>query len=273
MKLRLPPGQLHGNNVRTHQFGSIRVTDTLHPSGLKTQKHSHELSLFCFVREGTFSEVYGRRQRECKPLNIIYRPSDELHADRFHNAGARCLTVEIKPDLLERVREYAMIPDDSKDFYAGKTAWLAAKLYSEFVLMDAAAPLAVEGLTLELMAEASRAQVKAMERKPPRWLEHARELLHAHFSDPLTVDGIAKTVGTHPVHLARTFRRTYCCTIGEYVRQLRIDFACSAIADSNDSLAEIAASSGFYDQSHFSRLFKQKTGITPSEYRTAFRSR
>ncbi len=273
MKLRIPPGQLHGNNVRTHQFGSIRVTDTLHPSGLKTQKHSHELSLFCFVREGTFSEVYGRRQRECKPLNIIYRPSDELHADQFHNKGARCLTVEIRPELLERVREYAIILDDSKDFYAGKTAWLAARLYGEFMLMDAAASLAIEGLTLELMAEASRIHIKTLERSSSRWLEHARELLHAHFTDSLTIDSIAKSIGTHPVHLARTFRRTYRCTIGEYVRQLRIDYACSAIANSNASLAEIAASSGFYDQSHFSRLFKQKIGITPSEYRTAFRSR
>lgn len=273
MKLRLPPGELHGKNVRTHQFGNIVVTYTLHPAGLKTQKHSHELSLFCFVREGTFSEVYGRRHRECGPLNTIYRPPDELHADRFHDAGAQCLTVEIRPELLERIREYAPILDDSRDFYAGKTAWLAAKLYGEFVLMDAAAPLSVEGLTLELMAEASRAHGKVLERKPPRWLEHARELLHARFSDPLTVDSIAKSIGTHPVHLARTFRRAHGCTIGEYVRQLRIEFACVAIVNSNASLAEIAVSSGFYDQSHFSRLFKQKMGITPSEYRLAFRPR
>lgn len=272
MKLRLPPGELHGKNVRTHQFGSIVVTYTLHPSGLKTQKHSHELSLFCFVREGAFSEVYGRRHRECGPLNTIYRPSDELHADRFHDAGAQCLTVEIRPELLERVREYAIL-DDSRDFYAGKTAWLAAKLYGEFVLMDAAAPLVVEGLTLELMAEASRVQAKTLERKSPRWLEQARELLHAHFSDPLTIDSIARSIGTHPVHLARTFRRVYCCTIGEYVRQLRIDFACSEIVSSNASLAEIAVSCGFYDQSHFSRLFKQRIGITPSEYRMVFRPR
>lgn len=273
MKLRLPPGQLHGKNVRTRQFGSISVTETLHPGGLKTQNHSHELSLFCFVKEGTFSENYGRRHRECRPLNIIYRPSDEVHADQFHSPGARCLTVEILPDLLARVREYAVILDDSRDFYAGKTAWLAARLYGEFRLADAAAPLAIEGLTLELMAEASRPQVNAPEHRPPRWLEQARDLLRAHFSDPLTIDEIAKAVGTHPVHLARTFRRTYHCTIGDYVRQLRLEFAGQLVATSQASLAEIAAAAGFYDQSHFSRLFKQQMGVTPSEYRAAFQTR
>jgi AraC family transcriptional regulator len=89
----------------------------------------------------------------------------------------------------------------------------------------------------------------------------------------LTLDGIAKSVGTHPVHLARAFRQHHYCTIGEYIRKLRVEFACCEITTTDSSLAEIAARTGFYDQSHFSRTFKRIIGVTPREYRAAFRSR
>ncbi|MBA4183537.1 MAG: helix-turn-helix transcriptional regulator, partial [Acidobacteria bacterium] len=77
----------------------------------------------------------------------------------------------------------------------------------------------------------------------------------------------------HPVHLARTFRRSYGYTIAEYVRRLRVDFACSALASSNESLAEIAVNAGFSDQSRFSKTFKRLTNLTPAEYRAAIHSR
>jgi AraC family transcriptional regulator len=80
---------------------------------------------------------------------------------------------------------------------------------------------------------------------------------------------IADLVGVHPVHLASTFRQHYRCTIGEYVRHLRIEFACRMISSSEASLADIALAAGFFDQSHFSKAFKQLTGMTPSQFRTS----
>jgi len=50
---------------------------------------------------------------------------------------------------------------------------------------------------------------------------------------------------------------------------VRIEFARRELAGSSASLSAIAAEAGFCDQSHFSRLFKQYTGVTPAEYRLA----
>jgi AraC family transcriptional regulator len=82
---------------------------------------------------------------------------------------------------------------------------------------------------------------------------------------------VAQRVGVHPVHLARTFRRFYQTTFAGYVRHVRIEFARRELAASSASLSAIAAAAGFCDQSHFSRLFKQYTGVTPAEYRLALR--
>ncbi len=46
-------------------------------------------------------------------------------------------------------------------------------------------------------------------------------------------------------HLARTFRRCHGCTVGDYVRRLRMEFACQRLADSEAFLAQIALEAGF----------------------------
>jgi AraC family transcriptional regulator len=140
-------------------------------------------------------------------------------------------------------------------------------MHSEALQTDEASSLAVEGLALEILAELSRQQTRPAEKMPPRWLEQARELLHAQFSETLTHDEVAKIVGMHPVHLATVFRRYFNCTIGEYVRRLRIEFASRQISTSQDSLCEIGLAAGFSDQSHFSKVFKKHTGMSPGRFR------
>ena len=143
------------------------------------------------------------------------------------------------------------------------------KLYREFLQVDDASRLAIEGLALEMLAAVSRHQDKSSDKRAPRWLERAIELLRERSPERLTIAEIATTVGVHPVHLAREFRRFKRCTIGEYVRELRIERACHQLRNSAEPLAAIAAGAGFSDQSHFCRTFKRVIGMTPAEYRSA----
>jgi len=149
---------------------------------------------------------------------------------------------------------------------------LASRIYKEFRLMDGASPLAIEGLMLELTAELSRSKLVA-ERQLPHWLEEAKDLVHAHFPENLSLAGVARAVNVHPVHLARAFRRHFHCTLGEYVRHLRIEFASRELSMSDTPLVEIALAAGFTHQSHFSRIFKRHTGMTPSAFRASLRRR
>ena len=80
---------------------------------------------------------------------------------------------------------------------------------------------------------------------------------------------LAKIAGVHPTHLARTFRRLHGCTVGDYVRWLRLEKAKGALSATEKSVALVAVESGFYDQAHFCRLFKAAYGMTPSEYRAS----
>jgi AraC family transcriptional regulator len=86
------------------------------------------------------------------------------------------------------------------------------------------------------------------------------------------LSGLAQSVGVHPVTLARAFRHAFGCTVGEYVRSLRIERAAHQLAQTELSLAEIALGAGFSDQSHFSNLFRHHTGLSPSKFRRLVRS-
>jgi AraC family transcriptional regulator len=131
----------------------------------------------------------------------------------------------------------------------------------------------MEGLTLEILAAVSRSSRSRLERNPPRWLVNARELLHDRFTERLVLDDIAAAVDIHPVHLCRAFRNQYGCAIGDYVRNLRVDFAARQLSTSQHSLVEIALAAGFSDQSHFTKAFRRCTGMTPGAFRLHLRSR
>jgi AraC family transcriptional regulator len=264
---------LFGDVLKTYVGSELRLTETLCAPSFRAPHHSHELFQFCLIIEGGFSEKCGQKTRECAPLTLITHPPDETHANRYYSSGAHCFVVEIEHRWLSRSREYSLALDRSAEFKYGSSVWLAKRLYDEFYRMDSASPLAIEGITLEMMAEVSRHHVKTSEGTSPRWLEQTRDLLHAHFSEELTLEGIAGAVGTHPVHLARVFRQYYGCTVGEYVRRLRVEFTCRELSLTNTPLIQIALAAGFYDQSHFSRTFKKIVGLTPTAYRSSFRPR
>ena len=152
-------------------------------------------------------------------------------------------------------------------------ASLVVRIYNEFHEIDAASRLAIEGLSLEVMAEALRQQSRSPERLAPKWLEQARALLHDQISERHSIRQIAGSVGVHPVHLVREFRKHYRLTVGEYLRRLRVEFACRKLTDTDTPLIDIALAAGFSQQSHFTKTFKKLTGVTPNQYRISSRLR
>jgi AraC family transcriptional regulator len=195
---------------------------------------------------------------------LAYHPAEEVHSEHIQGSAVHSFNVELNAAWAQRLHEGAPLLRNPTDAGGGLPAVLALRLYREFRLMDGVSPLAIEGLVLEIFAELVR--LAAPPRLPP-WLTRARELLHDRFQDNLGLAEIAATVGVHPVYLASTFRRHFRQTIGEYQRQLRVEFACNQLATGRAGLAEIALAAGFADQSHFARVFKRHLGMTPGTYR------
>ena len=273
MEMSDPQSILSSSVIRTRDVSGFRLSENLYSPKTKLPTHVHEQALLWIALKGHCNEVYAGKVREHETRTVEFLPSNEIHTLHFPIVEMRSFGIGIAPQWLERMREYSLSLDYSVHSKGGLLAGLFMKLYKEFRQMDEASPLAIEGLALEMLAEVSRRKVKVADRRPPRWLSQALDLLHEQFSEHLTIAYLATSVGVHPVHLAREFRKFYRCTIGEHIRQLRIEHACRELCVSDSSLAAIASAAGFSDQSHFSRTFKRLMQMTPAQYRSAFSRR
>jgi AraC family transcriptional regulator len=261
----------YGAILNTQKVAELTVTENAYAPQSKLPKHSHEQACFCLVLQGTYTEIYQQKTLTCEPFSLVYRPAGEVHSDYFSNARVRCFIIEFEHRWLDRVHTYAAGLDGPKTFQQNSLVWLAVKLRKEIRRMDAVTPLTIEGLMLEMMAEASRHHGKSSRPGVPPWLKQVREILLEHSTERLTLSSLAEVVGVHPVYLACAFRRHYRCTIGEYVRQLRVELACRELSVADTPLTQVALTAGFADQSQFSRTFKRVVGLTPTEYRKTLR--
>jgi AraC family transcriptional regulator len=272
VSVQLPPGNLYGENVRSHKVASFALSERFYPPRFETPRHSHKHALFCFVIQGNYTEIYGGRTRECKTSTLLFHPPEETHAEQFHDSGGHSFIIEIEPLWLERLREHRALREPSPGIKWGMTELVARRLYKEFVNLDEVSDLIIEGLMLELVGETVRGCSTVEPNHPPRWLIQARDLLHERFAETWNLGDMAQTVGVHPVHLAQTFHKFYACTIGDYVRRLRVERACHELLTSESPIVDIALATGFCDQSHFTRTFKKVVGMAPSQYRSAVRA-
>jgi AraC family transcriptional regulator len=273
MIAHLAPGSFYGQSHKRCDLGDLTFVESIYSPGFRIPEHSHAQAFFYLVLKGSCTETYENRTRSAGCSTLVFHPAGGSHADHWLGSGGRCFHIEIGQVTLRRASEHVPLLDHSVDFRSGDPIWLTTRLYREFQRGDDGLPLAMEGLVLELLAHTSGRRVGVREHRPPPWLVRARDLLHDRFAERLALDEIAGAVGVHPVHLCRVFRQQHGCTPGEYIRNLRVDFASRQLATSQESLAEIALAAGFADQSHFTKVFRRSTGMTPVEWRHHFRPR
>jgi AraC family transcriptional regulator len=272
MGLKLKAGQFYGDTAQALISNGFSFTEKRYSSKVKLPVHAHELAHFCFVLAGNYKEKIGFKDSQRAPSALVFYPPDVSHSEE-HLVEGRHFLVEIDARGLEKVRQYGGRLNEPVVLGDKLQSWLVVRMYKEFRERDKFSALALESLVTELLIEASRQEHPVREHKPPRWLKRVKEFLHENVVIPPNLNESAQAAGVHPTHLARVFRRFEGCTIGDYIRKIRIEQACQKILVSDDSLVEIALETGFADQTHFTRTFRRVAGITPTEFRNIFKRR
>ena len=267
MKSYLPEGCYFGCCHESRRAGALLLTESSYASGVEIPKHVHENAYFVFTLNGGQEETFGSRNRTYVPGTLAFHPAGEIHRQKLGSKGMRCLHVEFGSKWSARHEEVSRFLGEASHFLDGRLGGLAQRVYREFCDMDDVAPAAIEGLVLEILADGSRLRRQGATWERPRWLVQVRELIQARFSESLSLSDVAAAVGIHPVSLARAFRRHYRCSVGEFIRRVRVESACTAILTRELPLTEVGLAAGFADHSHFSRTFKRITGLTPGEFR------
>jgi transcriptional regulator GlxA family with amidase domain len=98
-------------------------------------------------------------------------------------------------------------------------------------------------------------------------VKRTQETLAANLEGDISLADLANDCGLSASHFSRAFRQSTGLSPHRWLMQRRVDLAKSLLPDRKLSLAEIALSCGFTDQSHFTRVFSAFVGISPGAWR------
>lgn len=104
-------------------------------------------------------------------------------------------------------------------------------------------------------------------------LRRALEYLSLNCQRPISQPEVARAAGMSPSRFRAFFKQTTGWGFGDYLRDLRLERAARLLRESAESVASVAQTTGFADQSHLQRLFKEKYSISPLAYRKKYLER
>lgn len=232
----------------------------------QTPPHEDELSCLTVTLRGAW-RIHNPREQECSDGVVHLVPAGVRHHSCFGEAGARMFALGIAEDCRGELQAAQVVLRSVRHFRDGRMEALARRALRELDSTDDLRELALAGLALEIVALAARPHGNVPAESRARWLRAVEERLRAEFSQPPSLSELARDAGVHPVHLARSFRAATGMPVGAFVRQLRLDWAEEQLVRTDRPLADLSAEAGFADQSHFTRLFRARTGQTPARFR------
>ena len=105
--------------------------------------------------------------------------------------------------------------------------------------------------------------------KTGKWdtLEQITGYLQEHYAEEISLETLAATFGYCPTYLSKMFRRYGRINYKDYLRSIRFEHALRELEEADlHHQAKIALKNGFPNSQAFSRLFREKYGILPTEY-------
>ena len=235
-------------------------------------RHLHGTYVIEVVVEGNVAlECSGKSYHAPKGSIILLHPG-EVHTGRSANGEAVAYrsfhpTTEWMEWISERLNYHREIVFKSVTLENPPVARLLKKAHKAF--QNNQDPLHGDGLmTLAISAllQSKSDALPITSLNAPRSIMRAKEYLEDEYSRSIQLSELANVSGLSPFYFLRAFTKATGLTPHEYLCNLRVEKARKLLSD-GISIAETAAETGFFDQSHLHRHFRRILGITPGKYR------
>ncbi|MFD0589696.1 helix-turn-helix domain-containing protein [Paenibacillus sp. GCM10027627] len=242
-------------------------------SDLAYQKHFHEEYSIGLIDEGETQAWCEGSVWNVESGRMISFPPHMLHACQpAEDAQWKYKMLFIKPLWLEqlelrhldKLRFPFLLEKDKNRWCSGLLNRVMEALASPSSPLETETALInlVQSLVSHAADDLNHESDGALEQK---YVVRAKEFIHAYYQDRITLDLLENETGISRFHLIRMFKKSTHLPPHAYQNLLRINHAKAALKN-RQPIADVAADTGFYDQSHFAKAFYKIVGATPQAY-------
>ncbi len=266
-------------------YGALRSSIALGTpelvENLQGSYQSAAMAIMERLTEGTGKLLEGIPAPSALPTQSIL---DRYSRDIQH--AVDILSVEAAISALEQLRRSAMEVRDVRSRELIYLVHTAADLFTAALALENRDDILRQfsettgrcSTVTELFVALDSLQRKLMDRvmeerqaEELRPIRLAKQYIHEHFSDPITLEEVAEAAGFSGSYFSTYFKKETGMGFNQYLTQVRIAEAKFLLRDTETPVSEVCRKVGYQDLKHFNRLFSKDAGLTPGEYRKLYK--
>jgi AraC-like DNA-binding protein len=255
------------------QLSSITVVDYRCSAGPADRPYveTHRDFSLSYVRKGSFGcRTRGRAFELVAGSLLVGYPGDEYMCTHDHAHGDECLSFHLAPALVDAIGgasetwRAGSLPPLPELMVLGELAQTAAEGGSDAGVEEVGLLLAQRFVDIVCGGRRGAPDGTARDRK--RAVEAAL-WIDAHAHEPLDLESMARPSGLSPFHFLRLFNRALGVSPHQYLVRARLRHAARRLAETEQSITDVAFDVGFGDLSNFVRTFHRAAGRSPRRFR------
>ena len=239
------------------------------------EKHWHRSIEIFAAFEGTLAFFINEEEYPLGSGEFILLNSNEIHSISSPEAN-RTIVLQIPMNVLRNVEtgEGLILFTHSPKRQDSKIMELIGSMYQELQERGSEYEWKVQSdffmLVYLLLTKYRKREILPEEIRHYRKLNRLSTItdyIRENYTKELSLEMVADRFGYSPSYLSRMFRKYAQTNYKTYLQNVRIEYGFQELANTDHTIGEIALNNGFPNQKAFTREFKKKYGILPSEYR------
>ncbi|SHJ31301.1 AraC family transcriptional regulator [Halodesulfovibrio aestuarii] len=246
-----------------------------HFSTFSFDRHFHLSYHISLVVDGVQRQSASGKTYLVGPGRLSVIPPDEMHdGSGYEKCEYTLKTFRIPPNVFTEEMANAMDSAHCVEFGSNvlddKPLWDRACLLHYVLQRGDASSLFVEEQWMDLVKRLLfHSEIHLVDEPEgalakPHWKE-VRDYCHDNLSEKISLEQLAVLCNLNRYQFLRRFKSTVGVTPYNWLKQLRLEQACTLLSK-GERVSTVAASVGFYDQSHFVHAFRKAYGVPPSKY-------
>ena len=241
-----------------------------------SEPHFHEFFELYYLESGERYQMIQNELIIMKPGDFIILPPYVLH----HSFGRedvafKRIVLYFYIEEIESEEIYQQLLNDFRFYHYNKNTKFSIHRLLEMLLDEEEKNNILSGeykktlLNLLLITILRQSKPEVRKRDNNR-INQVIHYIHNNYMSDLSLEVLSKLFFISKYHLSREFKKRTSKTVVQYINKTRIMHAERKIMETKKSLTEISHETGFSSLTHFNRVFKSETNLTPSEYRKIY---